>query len=306
MYKKIFSLKLVLIIALSSFGVLTMTGSSFGKLKDFKGDVERNENSKSGKSSGGGSSDSDSDGSCAGACMEMALEITFAIWAAHNMLVYYEEYPYFSKNKNFINYYKPHSSMLKNDAEDQRDMHMVAADDADTSSQQKEDKDDFNPFKNKFYYYSIAAGGQWANDEGSGFQVEFRGKFIQHFGPEFSARSLWDGEDDIQFYSGGLNLSLFQNSYLSADFYITGAFMRGVIERDGVGFGAIITSFPFKPVTLFVKIGGIDFGKTEFLEFEGRIGFMIGRVELFAGYQMIHHPDILDIGGPIGGARVFM
>ncbi len=299
MYKKIFSVKLVLILALSSFSVLTITGSSFAKLKDFKSDVEGNEKSKSKNTSGGGSSDS----SCGGACMEMALEITFALWAAHNMLVYYEKYPYFSKDKNFINYYRSFSNTIKNDEEEHRDMHMVGDDIEDTSSPRK---DDFNPFSKKFYYYTLAAGGQWANDEGSGFLVEFRGKFMQHFGPEFYARSLWDGEDDIQFYSGGLNLSLFQNSYLSADFYITGAFMRGVIERDGVGFGTVITSYPFKPVTLFFRIGGLDFGKTEFLDFEGRIGFMIGRLEIFGGYQMIHHPDIQDIGGPIGGVRVFL
>lgn len=302
MCKKIFSLKLVLILTLSSFGVLTMTTSSYGKLKDFKGDVERNENSKSGKSSGKGSSDSDSDGSCGGAC----LDITFFIWAAHHMLVYYEKYPYFSKDTNFINYYKTSDNSLKDKKEEKKEMRMVAADDTDTFSQQKEDKDVFNPFKNKFYYYTIAAGGQWADDEGSGFLLELRGKFIQHFGPEFAVRSLWDGEDNIQFFSLGMNLSLIQNSYFSLDFYITGAFMRGIISRDGVGFGGIITSFPFKPVTLFLKFGGLDYGKTEFFDFEGRLGFMIGRVELFVGYQRIHHPDVLDIGGPIGGVRVFL
>ncbi len=291
MLNKLYCTTAAFILSVSIIFIAGNTFTATAKLKDFKDDVEREEQSSGGSS--GGSVAGDCIGSCLGSIFEEIGKALRAVWVLHHSTVYYTSYPYAENNEKFIK--KVHV--------EKKNLPVVELDENTALS-------DYIPptvdiFKNKFYYYTLTTGGQWAQGDGSGFLVEIRGKFWQFWGPELTARSLWDGKDNLQYYSAGLNISIFQTNFMSMDLYAGGSFMRGILARNGGAYGVIITSFPKKPASFSLKLGGISYEKISFFDFEAKIGLLINRVELFIGYQFISSQESF-LGGPIGGVTVFL
>lgn len=81
--------------------------------------------------------------------------------------------------------------------------------------------------------------------------------------------------------------------------------MRGILERNGGAYGAIITYFPTKPVSFSFRLGGISYEKISFFDFEVKIGIHFNRVQIFTGYQFISSEQSF-LGGPIGGVTIHL
>jgi len=295
MKKKVASVSAVLLFACT---ILFTSGLYFdvpAKLKDFKDDVEQEEDSSSSGGGDGGSCVGDAVGSCMGQIFEEIGKALTAVWRFHNSTVYYTSYPYSENREKHIKHIKK--------ADIKEETIKTIDDEGSESIETVEPPVDM--FANKFYYYTVTTGGQWAQGDGSGFLIEVRGKFWQFLGPLFIARALWDGTDNLQYYSGCLNLSIFQARNMSLDLYGGGSFMRGILDRSGGAYGAIITSFPGKPMSVYLRMGGISYEKINFFDCELRIGVHINRVKLFAGYQFITSEQSF-LGGPVGGITVFL
>jgi hypothetical protein len=232
------------------------------------------------------------------------------LWVSHHLMVYYSDYPYGNSQKNhFVNYVAPlfGNSDGKDPGDDllDDDIHEKNSSQEKKLSDEQEDSElDLSAYKN--YFYSIDGGFRDYGENGSGGFVSLRGRFWKFIGPECEAMRIDDGKDHLDYYAIGINIPVFQNSYISPDFYIQAAYMRGVIDLDGMAYGIIINSYPFKPVTLFFRAGQQVYHKDKyeykFIDIEGRIGLILYRFELFAGYRRVK-TEYAELKGPFTGIK---
>ncbi len=277
-------------------------------LKDFKDDVKKEERRNKRKK---GSSSSSSDGGCLGDILGEISEVVFLLWAMHNFSVYYSDYPY-NKNfdKHFVNYIKKKENKItdisfsdKNDENAnsasshlktiQKKDNTYSLVDKNTQKDVLESTDNIKPSRSlketttyKNYYYSINGGGLRTKENGSGYFGKITGRFWKIIGPEIDLLRIKDDEDHLDYYALGINLPVFQNDYISPDFYIQRAMFRGILSRNGVAYGVKIKSYPVKPFSLIIKYGAINFEYINFIDFESRLGISYKHLELFIGYRL--------------------
>lgn len=292
----------------------------YSALNDFKHDYEKEEKSKSGKSKSAGSgtgkskskgysSDSGDDG-CASLLGEMLGELIWEacisplvyLWVDLNCELEYSKYPYYDTEKsNFICNYIISSKKQDDSKPEIIDISMP------DSSQGK------GCFDGKSWFLTIEGGGQNAYDNGKGGFGRISGKIFKLLGPELEAKRLVDKNDDyLDYYAMGVNIPIVQFSGFMPDFYVQAAFLRGVIERDGVSYGIIINSYPVRPLSLMVRFGrqsygnikGQEYGNMKFYDYEGRIGIIFNRFEIFAGYRNME-ALYAEIRGPVAGVKIF-
>ncbi|MCP4137400.1 MAG: hypothetical protein GY754_40915 [bacterium] len=281
-------------------------------LKDFKKDVEREE--KTNKSS------SDSSGSSCGAgcvsdffsgCFELFTQAAATIWVDMNMAVHYSDYPYKAGEENNFIQYDPKYLQKKDDAAKPAPDITVERSgtgwiDPQTDIHEDEDVDEssieIDTIKN--YFYTIEAGGQWARDYGGAYSAAIGGRFWKFIGPEMEFKHTWDGSNHLVYIAAGINIPIIQHDYCTPDIYVQGSFMRGIISKNGVAFGLIFRSYPVKPLSLMFRLGTREYGSISFIDLEGRVGVILNRVEIFAGYRHITSKEA-SIGGPLGGIKVF-
>lgn len=229
-------------------------------LEDFKENVEKEEEENSQKDK---TQSNDEDDSETSSFMNFFWEFSVLIWFIHNETVFYTPYPYeaegLKKGDNFIGH-------------DRRD---------------RENRY-YDREMTKNYNFSLYAGGSFnetIDEFGSLFR--FNGKFFNHLGPEIDYRLIYNGDDVFHNLSAGLNLSFFQFDYLSLDFYIKGAFFMGLLQRQGVSLGAKFTSYPFKPLSLEIRSGGVFFDSITFAELEVKLGIHIDAFEIFGDFYTL-------------------
>ena len=283
---------------------------SYPALNDFKNDYQKEENSKSGNS-GSGSSGSGSDknpgdddlAACIGGCMwDGCISPVGSLWFVMNHSLEYSKYPYYQNEKsNFICNYS---------------MDLTGTDTPIQEIALKEIPD--SPkirgcFDGKEWFLTVEGGWQNAFDNGTGGFGRLSGKIFRLIGPEIEAKRIVDKNDDhLDYYAIGVNIPLVQFSGFMPDFYIQAACLRGIIDRNGVSYGIIINSYPVKPLSFMLRFGrqsygnikGEEYGDMKFYDYEGRVGIIFNRFEIFAGYRKTA-AIYAELKGPVAGIKVF-
>lgn len=230
-------------------------------LGDFKDNVEQEEKENQNEESD--TYDKDSNGSGSSPFLEFLWDVTFFLWFIHNDSVYYAPYPYeqnsWQSRDNFIGH--------------------------DLRTYEEIERNSLYRKNYNFAFHGMATIDENLNTIGG--MARFSGKFTNHFGPELDYRLFWDGDDLFHIATTGLNLSFFQFNFMSLDFYVEGAFFMGLLERQGISLGAKITSYPFRPVSLEIRSGGMFFESITFAEIEAKLGFHFGRTEIFADFYTL-------------------
>lgn len=152
-------------------------------------------------------------------------------------------------------------------------------------------------------FFSLEAGGKYAWDDGWGFFGATRLLFFNFIGPDFEARSYWDGEDTLQYYGAGLCIGYTVNRAFVPALYVHAALMRGVVERNGASLGIDFHAYPVKPLAVTLRIGGQFYEYIEYIDVEGRLGLFFKFFEVFAGYRYMG-AKYSDLHGPVFGIRI--
>ncbi len=313
-------LKLLSIIIIVIIAVINDPIRASAALDDFKKGVGESGKRNTGSSSGGSSSkkgssfdsNDDNDDDCISSCMGDIITALGMIWYSHNFLIYYSDYPYSDPEKNsFINampyiFLKSDNELADNRFSDNGIKGRSLDHEKDPVEKEKNIRPNLSDYKH--YFYTLDSGYKSCGDDGSGGFVSLRGRFWKYLGPEFEAMRISDGKDHLAYYAAGANIPLFQNSYFSPDFYLQAVYLRGVIDMSGVAYGIIINSYPFRPVTLFLRAGQHLYTKDEysykFIDLEGRIGLILYRFEIFAGYRRLK-TEYAELKGPFTGIKFY-
>lgn len=135
--------------------------------------------------------------------------------------------------------------------------------------------------------YILAGGGYvYAPQfQSQGGNIFVRGHFWKFFGPEIDCRMLTDGKNYLGYYALGINLALFQHSFLSADLYIQYAIMTGLLDMKGIAYGAVFQSFPVRPLFIIIRTGGQSYPGIGFFDAEARLGVFWGNLGISGGYR---------------------
>ena len=292
---------LILVLFFSAFS----SKISYPALKGFEKDYEREENSKSGKSNSGTRKSGSGDDTCAG-CMGEFLWygcITAgSLWFVMNRSLEYSQFPYHQDEKsNFVCNY---SIDL---AGEETPIQEIAVKEIPDSPDVK------GCFNGKSWFLTLEGGGQYAYDNGNGWGGRLSGKIFKLIGPEIEAKRIVDRNDDhLDYYAIGVNIPIIQFSGFMPDFYLQAAYLRGIIERDGISYGIIINSYPVKPFSFMLRFGrqsygnikGEEYGNMKFYDYEGRVGVIFNRFEIFAGYRKTA-ALYAELKGPVAGVKVF-
>lgn len=251
---------LLLIILLFILRPVTIFSNDLG---DFKESVEEEEEENQERESEDSDEYDDDDDDDGNPFLEFLWEITFFLWYAHNQSIYYAPYPYEPEALRNGDYF----------------IRRIIRSDENWKIIDRNSKN---------YHFAFYGGANIDEDFNTmGGMTRLTGKFFNHLGPELEYRILWDGSDLLHILNTGVNLSFFQFDYLSLDFYVEGAFFFGLLERQGITVGAGIYTYPFKPISLEIRSGGMFFPSITFAEVEVKLGFHIGRGEIFADFYTL-------------------
>jgi hypothetical protein len=252
-------------------------------LKDFSDESKQAESNKKKKSSSSSSS-SDDDG-LAGACMEIVFEVLFYFWYSANTSMAYAPYPYCNSasKDNFISYEKIIS-------DEEKDTLIENG----TVSKAEIDTPKFKglPENSRPWFYSFSAGYHWAGDDVKCGFASLRGRFYKLIGPEFEARQYRDKDGKLSYFIAALNIPIMQHDYFSPDFYAGWGGFRGMLDKNGLALGVTLTVYPVRPVVLYGKLGMVDFDSIRYRDYEGRIGLIFNRYEVFGGYRTLYSKAI--------------
>lgn len=79
--------------------------------------------------------------------------------------------------------------------------------------------------------------------------------------------------------------------------------MRGLLVRDGFAMGLALSSYPVRPFSVTLKIGGESYGGgADFTDFSFTVGRHFGRLEIYGGWSSLEMPDY-SVSGPFVGVR---
>jgi hypothetical protein len=326
--------KIVILTALFFFISSLQLDIVYSALNDFKKDVEKEESqqpkkshsssssSTSTSSSSFSSSDND-EGSCGEAIGEIFL-FAFIAWGVHNFQLRYNQYPYqFPDSNNFI-FHISKANILSDppDYTPNSDNNMTQMINTVQNKNENTSETPANEFaglnkgtryENKNYYFTLEGGGQYLFDDGAGAFAALRGKFYKLIGPDIEVKRIRDNKDDLDYYAFGLNIPICQFSGFMPDFYVQKVYLKGIIERDGWAYGIIINSYPVKPFSFMIRIGeqsynnikGKEYGNIDFMDYEGRVGVVLNRFEIFAGYRHLK-AKYAELKGPVFGLKIYI
>jgi hypothetical protein len=243
-------------------------------------------------------SDDDDDGGLTEEILGFFAEIAFYVWIHTNLPVRYSKYPYARKNvtDNFI-FYDP--TVLADVKEDDSPEAFLEYRQPTVDPEIAQLKKKTRPF-----YFNIAGGYQQTKDKVDCGFVSMSGKVYKLIGPEIESRYYRDGKDYLSYSMFGVNIPIWQFDYISPDFYIGRAMMRGTLRRDGVAYGVNVAVFPFKPIVLHGRIGAIHFDRITYHDYSAHLGVMLKRFEIFGGYRAIK-AKYASLKGWEGGIRVW-
>ena len=139
----------------------------------------------------------------------------------------------------------------------------------------------------KNYYYNLELSGLYSFSSGSGGDARFTGKMWKFFGPSLNAMHLSDKSGYLSLYQAGGHLSLLQVPKFYVDLYCQASFMRGLLQYNGLAWGAFITVYPVRPISFSLKAGALNFGALTWYDADLRVTCHIHRSGIFASYRIL-------------------
>ncbi|MBN1897904.1 MAG: hypothetical protein JW827_03935 [Spirochaetes bacterium] len=237
-------------------------------LGKFKSDTEKEEKEEKGSSSSSSSvsqvRDQTNQGeeeeglfqSCCSSIGSEALKFLFQL----NLISRYSEYPYERKDLNWIGYEPDEQALLW-------------------------------PVQNKGlekrYFITADLGTQFIEKKCLAYYSSWQSRFLGVFGILFDYKYYQDENDALVLWSLGIDYALMQVYSFDLDFYIKYTAFKKLMEKDGLSLGSIIHIFPIKPLSFYFKAGRILFSDIEYWDLDGHVGIMLGRWEIYAGYQTL-------------------
>ncbi len=259
----------------------------YADLNTFKEDVEQEESNnrnseRKGQADNGQMENQENDEENGGNFFaRFLLEITIFAWAIHNNGVYYSAYPYappvsFSSGlvegrpRNFINY-------------DFANVQIESGEERPQVSYRK--------WGAKRYWFELSSGALMTEEGEFGTVASLQGRFTPFFGPDIDYRLIFDGSDELHITTAGLDFSIVQNDFFTWTAYGKGAFFDGVLNRDGWAFGSWFRMYPFRPVSLHLRTGGMFFPDITFGQVEAKMNIHLGRLLLFGGINLLESEE---------------
>jgi hypothetical protein len=119
------------------------------------------------------------------------------------------------------------------------------------------------------------------------FWLEWRSRVGGVLGLRGDWRRYFDSDSYIDHGALGGEVPIFQYGNVMLNFFVLWGSFRGDVYLDGTIVGGSMQLFPLKPVTLEFALSQEYYGTVEFTHLRGLLGFMIGRGELFVGYDYL-------------------
>lgn len=269
----------------------------YADLNTFKEDVEKEEsrNRSSEENEQAGNEQEEGEENGGNLIVRFLLEITIFAWAIHNNGVYYSAYPYappvsFSSGlaegrpRNFINY----------------DFSNVQIE-----SGEERPRVSYRSRGAKRYWFELSSGALMTEEGEYGAVASLQGRFTPFFGPDVDYRLIYDGSDELHITTAGLDFSVVQNDFFTWTAYGKGAFFDGVLDRDGWAFGSWFRMYPFRPVSLHLRTGGMFFPDITFGQVEAKMNIHLGRLLLFGGVNLLESEETRRLMTEAGAALHF-
>ena len=254
--------------------VLILPSFAFADLDDFKEGIEREERENQEKDTKEDENQEDGDGSLSSGFLELFAEMFRAFWYL-NRAVYYSSYPFSEDEYNFIAYeYIPETAY---------DSGLRYSD------------------RMKRSWFHLYAGGLGIPDGGGGY-AGFYGRFFSMLGYDAEYRVYFDGDDVLHTVFAGTSVSLFQFNPFSVNLYSRFVHFGGLLDRNGIEFGAMYDSFPVRPLSFRLQTGIIVFEYVSLFHVDVRTAFHINRWELFLRYNSMssEYSNLWSFGGGAG------
>ena len=194
-------------------------------------------------------------------------DITIGVWMIHNLSAWYSPYPY-SGNSSGTSFIGHNNKLFEN---------FDAA------------RPELKQYRMAFY---LSGGGFFINAD-YGYTASFRmtSKILAAFGTDLEYRWWGDESGNLHFLRAGGLLPIVQTDIFSLDLAMAGAFFFDLFTFSGFTFGAVMTSYPFRPLSLELRGGGIFSSNVNFGEIGFKIGIHVNRFEFFLGYYGLLHTD---------------
>ncbi|MGL4370163.1 MAG: hypothetical protein ACRCUT_10910 [Spirochaetota bacterium] len=217
------------------------------------------------------------------ACTGGISQIVFTLWYAANLGAGYKDYPYAPGGRShFILYSTAGMPFLpapqSPPSPQTRDVgYSSAAEDAD--------------LKKYSHYYAFSGGCLYSGSGQKGWTASVRGRFIPYAGPFVDIVSSGGGKESSLTGIAALCFPLFQYDFFSPDLYGGYALSDFGHSSHGAAVGCAVSSFPVRPVILYARAGVLIFGNETFRDYQARIGCILRRGELYAGYRYRVSPE---------------
>ena len=245
------------------------TTSLFADLGDF-GDAVKEDQEEEPAEEEEDSDDTDDDELSESEAELMALlfDITIGLWMTHNLSAWYTPYPY--SVDSFSTSYVGHNYNLLD--------YFDAA------------RPDLKQNRMSFYL----SGGAFPIDAEYGYTASFRmtSKILAAFGTDLEYRWWGDESGNLHFLRTGGLLPIVQTDFFSLDMAMAGAFFFDLFTFSGFTFGAVVTTYPFRPLSLELRGGGIFSSTVNLGEIGLKVGIHLNRFEFFLGYYGLLHTDL--------------
>ena len=268
---------MLIVAMLLVFSLLTAPAPVWADLEEFKEGVEEEEKNREKKEE-----DKDNEEEEAGEAnpfLELIYQITLFIWLAHNGSAHYESYPYAERG----------NALVRHDMERSRSYWDTR--EAGTGGTEK----GATPEPAKSHWFELSAGGiGFSADcydpfppEGYGGFASLQGRFFPFLGPDIDYRSYYDASGELHITGVGLDLPLVQTDPFSWSVYGKWVGWRGTLNRDGGASGFTFRSYLFRPLSLYLRAGGVFFPHVTIGQVEGRLNLHLGSVTLFGGVNVL-------------------
>ncbi|AFG37327.1 hypothetical protein [Spirochaeta africana] len=203
-------------------------------------------------------------------------EITIHLWFHHHNLVHYHSYPYQDSSG-----LRPHFIL-----HDQLEW----TEDSAGSYARRIPHPATGSFR-KFFWFELLGGGLIGDDRLAdpvfGWHASLQGQLLPFIGPDFEYRRLYDGTNELHTIAGGFSFPVVQHDYFSMALYAQAAALRGVLDRDGGAAGIVWRSYPGRPISLYLRTGGMFFEHIEFLHLSGRVNLHRGPLLFYSGANLL-------------------
>lgn len=232
-----------------------------GKLDDFKENTKKEEKKKE-DSSSGSKAKADAENSIA---WDILAGIFKLLWYNLNSAAEYDAYPFADAARNYIRY-TPQPTEVQA---------------ADGKTFVPEDKA-------KRWYILPEVSAQYVDTSTYAYNLNLHSRFAAIIGPYGSFRQYRQNDgQNLNYYQVGLDLPVFQFPVVNWSVYLGYAGFSGILERKGFSAGMELAVLAIKPVCLNLRFGNVNLGTINYGEFAVRLGFFVGRAEIFAGYHWL-------------------